>query len=255
MALRSSHLTGALIPRWPHGLAGDTQWASTNPNCSFRETRGRIELACDRDEMAWTLRRRTDTIWRNAFVTVPRGRVPEPKAIHTYPANEGRSDTMVVPSESSAGTANSVNDFSAPTELNRLLTHYTTQCAKWMNTYYATKVAIIILAASIPILTTVDAAPWGIAIVGALIGALESVSQLWHFHDRYVSARMLVKALERERIAFVCGGGEYEALVGDARERRLALQISALLDRYESEVRTILKQQAADKKASVNAVS
>ena len=68
--------------------------------------------------------------------------------------------------------------------------------------HYGTKVIILVLGATIPVLTTVNAWSWVIAIVGGTIAVVEGLSQLWHFHDRYVAARCCTAALDRERILF-----------------------------------------------------
>ena len=126
--------------------------------------------------------------------------------------------------------------------LNDLINRYDGQKSKWREFYYVSKATVIVLAAAIPVMTTAKAWSWTIAIVGSVIVALEGISQLWHFHDRYVAARMLQKALVRERLVYEAGAGEYETRVGSDRERYLAFRISQLLDRYETEVLSVLKE-------------
>ena len=82
-----------------------------------------------------------------------------------------------------------------------------------------------------------------IAIVGGTIAVVEGLSQLWHFHDRYVAARVLHHGLDRERILFESRASPY----GDdtARQQALAQRIYALFDTYESQVLSVLKAPAA----------
>ena len=129
------------------------------------------------------------------------------------------------------------------TELTRQVAHYNSQKSRWMYWHYGTKVIILVLGATIPVLTTVNAWSWVIAIVGGTIAVVEGLSQLWHFHDRYVAARVLHRGLDRERILFESSAGPY----GDdtARQQALAQRIYALFDTYESQVLSVLKAPAA----------
>ncbi len=109
-----------------------------------------------------------------------------------------------------------------------------------MRLYYATKAITIALAAAIPVMTTINAWPWTIAIVGSLIAALEGISQLWHFHERYVAARVVLKSLDREQIMYRTQSGDYAD--PSKRDGVLAEHITALLDRYESQVLSVLEK-------------
>ena len=133
--------------------------------------------------------------------------------------------------------------------LNDLINRYDGQKSKWREFYYTSgKPTVIVLAAAIPVMTTAKAWSWTIAIVGSVIVALEGISQLWHFHDRYVAARMLQKALVRERLVYEAGAGEYESTrVGSDHKQYTAFRISQLLDRYETEVLSVLKEPATHK--------
>ena len=94
-----------------------------------------------------------------------------------------QSLTYCLGMDSTARTGDSKN----ASTISELIVHYGDQKTKWRSLYYASKAATIILAAAIPVMTTADAWPWTIAIVGSLIVALESIAELWHFHDRYVA--------------------------------------------------------------------
>ena len=90
-------------------------------------------------------------------------------------------------------------------ELTRQIAHYNSQKSTWMYWHYSTKAIILVLGAAIPVLTTMSAWPWVIAIVGGTIAVVEGLSQLWHFHDRYVAARVLHRGLDKERILYESG--------------------------------------------------
>ena len=135
-------------------------------------------------------------------------------------------------------------------ELTRQIAHYNNQKSTWMYWYFSTKAMILVLGAAIPVLTTMNAWPWVIAIVGGTIAVVEGFSQLWHFHDRYVAARVLHRGLDKERILYESGAGAY----GDdgARDQALAQRIFGLFDTYESHVLSALQSPAgADSRASV----
>jgi len=105
----------------------------------------------------------------------------------------------------------------AAKELTRQLRHYEKQKDSWMYRHYTTKVIILTLGTAIPVMTTINAWPWTIAIAGALIAVLEGIAQLWKFHDRFVAARVLQKSLEKERILYEGRAGEYA--IDDERRR------------------------------------
>jgi hypothetical protein len=138
-------------------------------------------------------------------------------------------------------------DQSAFAELSRQLVHYQRQKAQWLYWHYGTKVVILVLGATIPVLTTVDAWPWLIASVGGTIAVVEGMSQLWHFHDRYLAARIIYRGLDRQRILYDSGSDPY----ADERTRdsQLATQIARLFDSYEAQVLSSLKTSitAADR--------
>ena len=68
------------------------------------------------------------------------------------------------------------------------------------------------------------------------------MSQLWHFHDRYVAARVLHRGLDKERILYESLAGPYAD--DTAHERALAQRIFGLFDTYESHVLAALKTSA-----------
>ena len=133
---------------------------------------------------------------------------------------------------------------SAFKELTEQIDHYHRQKKGWASCYYATKLMVIILGAGIPVMTTIGAWPWLIAVVGGAIAAAEGISQLWHFHDRYVAARVLRRGFEKERILYESGAAPY----GDenTRETELAQRILAHFDTYESQVLSALKPPPGD---------
>lgn len=131
---------------------------------------------------------------------------------------------------------------SAFAELTRQIEHYDSQKSTWMFWYYTTKVVILVLSAAIPVLTTFNAWSWLVAAVGGTIAVVEGLSQLWHFHDRYVAARVLHRGLDKERILYESAAGRY----GDdaTQDQALAPRIFELFDTYESHVLSVLKTPA-----------
>ena len=138
---------------------------------------------------------------------------------------------------------------SAFAELTRQIAHYNSQKSTWMYWYYSTKVTILVLGAMIPVLTTFSAWSWVIAVVGGTIAVVEGLSQLWHFHDRYVAARVLHRGLDKERILYESLAGPYAD--DTAREQALAQRIFGLFDTYESHVLSALKTSAGAESRSV----
>jgi hypothetical protein len=129
-------------------------------------------------------------------------------------------------------------------ELARQLRHYEKQKDNWMLWHYSTKVVVITFGAAIPIMTTINAWPWTIAIAGGVIAVLESIAQLWKFHDRYVSARVLQKGLEKERILFEGRAGEYAIDDQQRRDMLLVESMAKLLETDDSQVISALKGSA-----------
>lgn len=127
----------------------------------------------------------------------------------------------------------------APAELKRQTIHFAAQKRKWMRWYYAVKTVVIVLGASIPVATTLDAAAGTLAIMGALIAVSEASSQLSHFRERYLAAREMEKELEGERIQFETKSGDYK---GDEKdERLLGARIAYLFGAYQLQVLGVLR--------------
>jgi hypothetical protein len=127
-------------------------------------------------------------------------------------------------------------------ELTRQIAHYNRQKSTWMYWHYSTKITILVLGATIPVLTTFDAWAWVIAVVGGTIAVVEGLSQLWHFHDRYVAARVLHRGLDKERILYESLAGPYADRA--TRDQTLAQRIFGLFETYESHVLSALKTSA-----------
>ena len=62
-------------------------------------------------------------------------------------------------------------------ELTRQIAHYNNQKSTWMYWYFSTKAIILVLGAAIPVLTTMNAWPWVIAIVGGTIAVSTRTSR------------------------------------------------------------------------------
>jgi hypothetical protein len=125
-------------------------------------------------------------------------------------------------------------------ELASQIEHYgklRRQCERWHN---GLKILVITLGASVPVLTTADVTTWVVATVGGAIAVVEGISQLLHFHDRYLAARMVFRSLEIERIRYDNGCDPYDTV--ESRNRELAGKIAELLGSYEARVLTAVNR-------------
>jgi hypothetical protein len=79
--------------------------------------------------------------------------------------------------------------------------------------YVSLKTAQIVIAALIPISTTVEAIrvdqPWIIAAMGAAVVALESFQQVGRYHENYLRYSVAAEALRREEYLYKVGAGHY----------------------------------------------
>lgn len=98
--------------------------------------------------------------------------------------------------------------------------------------YQGLRLATIILAAAIPVLTTSHAPSLVTAIVGSAIVVVEGVQQLFGFHDRYVGFRSAWNALDRERRLFDSRAGRYAD--NPAPEQTLAVRVDEVLEQETS---------------------
>ena len=79
------------------------------------------------------------------------------------------------------------------------------------------KLAQIVLAASIPVLSLVELPWWRwiTAVLGGLIVVLEGVQQLWQFNTMWISYRSTAEQLKHEKYLFLAFSGPYTGLDTD----------------------------------------
>lgn len=89
------------------------------------------------------------------------------------------------------------------------------------------RMAAIVLAAAIPVLTTSGAPRLAAAILGSTIVVVEGVQQVFRFHDRYIAYRSTWNLLDREQRLYVSRGGRYAG--NQHPEQSLAERIDRIL--------------------------
>jgi len=94
-------------------------------------------------------------------------------------------------------------------------------------TYQVLRVAAVVLAAAIPVLTTSGAPPLATAILGGAIVVVEGVQQVFRFHDHYIAYRSTWNTLEREKRLFESHVGRYANNAN--RDQALAERINQIL--------------------------
>lgn len=114
---------------------------------------------------------------------------------------------------------------------------------RWMSLYYTARMAVLLLGASVPVLTTMSAWPWVIAVTGGALTVVEGTSQVWHLHDRYVANREANRSLDKERLLYDAGAKPYDDAA--TKDQQLALRMYALIDAYDSRVATALSDAAS----------
>src|SRR5215210_8029690 len=95
------------------------------------------------------------------------------------------------------------------------------------------KLAQIVLAALIPVLSLVEVPWWRwiTAVLGGFIVVLEGVQQLWQFNELWISYRSTAEQLKHEKYLFLAFSGPYSGLDTDD-----ALKL--LSERVEEQVST-----------------
>lgn len=140
------------------------------------------------------------------------------------------------------GTSDAVAGSAVYRELLARIDSHNRMKNKWMALYYVARMTILVLGASVPVMTTMAAFPWVIAVTGGAITAIEGISQVWHLHDRYVANREANRSLDKERLLYDAGVKPYDS--ADTRDQELALRIYTRVDAYDSRVATALSSGA-----------
>jgi hypothetical protein len=115
--------------------------------------------------------------------------------------------------------------------------------------YKRLKLAQLVLAASIPVLSIVDVPwwRWVTAILGGLIVVLEAAQQLWQFNNLWISYRSTAEQLKHEKYLFLALSGPYSGLnIDDALKRlseRVEEQVSTEHAKWVNNTRQVEQRQ------------
>jgi Protein of unknown function (DUF4231) len=111
--------------------------------------------------------------------------------------------------------------------------------------YRSLKIAVIVVAASIPVLSslTPDAVPrWVLGALGALVAVIEGIQQVFQFHANWIAYRATSEELKREKFLYLANAGPYAFAESDVL---LAERIEALMT--QENVKWVASQEITDK--------
>ncbi len=110
-------------------------------------------------------------------------------------------------------------------------TYYSSNAAKYQTHYRRIKIALITLAAVIPVLVFIPGDPsrFVVAAAGVAIAVLEGWLLLNQYGPLWVKYRTTAESLKRERWLLLSGAGDYKGLAVEARMGLLAERVEALL--------------------------
>ncbi len=96
---------------------------------------------------------------------------------------------------------------------------------KWL------KVAQLLLAISIPILSflTYDFSKWATGIAGGLIALIEGIQQLNQYSTNWLTYRSTAENLKHEQFLFLSSAGQYRAIDLDSRLCLLSERVEAIV--------------------------
>jgi hypothetical protein len=77
--------------------------------------------------------------------------------------------------------------------------------------YQLLRLAAVVLAAAIPVLTTSGVPSLAVAILGSAVVVVEGIQQVFRFHDHYIAYRSTWNTLDREKRLFDSRAGRYAA--------------------------------------------
>jgi hypothetical protein len=122
--------------------------------------------------------------------------------------------------------------------------------SSWNQRCYKTlKVVVIVVAASIPVLSGLPTSMpdgvlrWVLGALGALIAIIEGVQQVYQFHTNWISYRATGEALKREKFLYLAKAGPYAAAADS--NVLLAERIEALMT--QENAKWVSSQEIADK--------
>jgi Protein of unknown function (DUF4231) len=110
---------------------------------------------------------------------------------------------------SSSGTPDSSPAPTVVSGLTGALSWYDDRAKTNQVAYQLLRLAAIVLAAAIAVLTTSGAPALATAIVGSSIVVIEGVQQVFRYHDRYIGYRAAWNTLDREQRLYHNRAGRY----------------------------------------------
>jgi hypothetical protein len=118
--------------------------------------------------------------------------------------------------------------------------------SRWNQRWYRSlKIIVIVVAASIPVLSSLapDAVPrWVLGALGALVAVIEGIQQVFQFHANWIAYRATGEELKREKFLYLANAGPYAFAESDVL---LAERIEALMT--QENVKWVSSQEFADK--------
>jgi uncharacterized protein DUF4231 len=118
--------------------------------------------------------------------------------------------------------------------------------SRWNQLWYRSlKIAVIVVAASIPVLSGVppEAVPrWVLGALGALVAVIEGIQQVYQFHANWISYRATCEGLTREKFLYLAKAGPYASGESDVL---LAERIEALMT--QENTKWLSSQETAEK--------
>jgi Protein of unknown function (DUF4231) len=123
--------------------------------------------------------------------------------------------------------------------------------SSWNQRCYKTlKVIVIVVAASIPVLSGLPTdmpegalLRWVLGVLGALVAIIEGIQQVYQFHTNWISYRATGEALKREKFLYLAKAGPYAAAADS--NVLLAERIEALMT--QENAKWLSSQEIADK--------
>ncbi len=121
--------------------------------------------------------------------------------------------------------------------------------SRWNQLCYRNlKIVVIVVAASIPVFSSVgpEVVPrWVLGALGALVAVIEGIQQVYQFHANWISYRATSESLKREKFLFLAKAGPYASGESDVL---LAERIEMLMT--QENTKWVSSQEIADKRRS-----
>ena len=126
------------------------------------------------------------------------------------------------------GMGNSAAEPPVMDDLKGQIAYFDKQSGIAKKRYQSMRVITILLAASIPIVAVFEGSVVIAAVIGALIVVMESLQQLFQYHERWVGFRSAWNTLTREERLYRYGAGPYADT--DDREQLLCERFEGIME-------------------------